>query len=109
MTMIKCISPIDGSAYAERPVLAPDAAKAAVARARAAQVAWADLPLSDRRDKVLSGIAALNAMKDRVVADLAWSMGRPTKWGGEFSGVNERANYMASIAESALAPLVTSK
>ncbi len=107
MTTIKCISPIDGSTYAERPVLSPDAAKTAVARAKAAQSDWAALPLSDRREKVLAGIAALNAMKDRVVADLAWSMGRPTKWGGEFSGVNERATYMASIAESALAPLVT--
>ena len=107
MTMIKCISPIDGSVYAERPVLSPDAAKAAVARAKVAQVAWAALPLTARRDTVLAGIAGLNGMKDRVVADLAWSMGRPTKWGGEFSGVNERATYMASIAESALAPLVT--
>ena len=107
MTTIKSISPIDGSVCAERAVMTPDAAKAAVARAKAAQPAWAALPLSDRRDKVLAGIAALNAMKDRVVADLAWSMGRPTRWGGEFSGVNERAKYMASIAETALAPLVT--
>ena len=107
MTTIKSISPIDGSVCAERAVMTPDAAKAAVARAKAAQPAWAALPLSDRREKVLAGIAALNAMKDRVVVDLAWSMGRPTRWGGEFSGVNERANYMASIAETALAPLVT--
>ena len=107
MTTIKSISPIDGSDYAERPVLAPDAAKAAVARAKAAQPAWAALPLAERRDTVLAGIAALNGMKDRVVTDLAWSMGRPTRWGGEFSGVNERASYMASIAETALAPLVT--
>ena len=107
MTMIQCISPIDLSVYAERPVLTPDAAKVALARAKAAQPAWAALPLADRRDKVLAGIAALNGMKDRVVLDLARSMGRPTRWGGEFSGVNERANYMASIAETALAPLVT--
>ena len=105
--MIQCISPIDGSVYAERAALSPGAAAAAVARARAAQPAWAALPLADRRDKVLAGIAALNAMKDRVVADLARSMGRPARWGGEFSGVNERANYMAGIAETALAPLVT--
>ena len=107
MTTIKSISPIDGSVYAERPVLTPDAANVAVARAKAAQPTWAALPLAERRTKVLAGIAALNGMKDRVVADLAWSMGRPTRWGGEFSGVNERANYMAGIAETALAPLVT--
>ncbi len=107
MTTIKSISPIDGSVYAERPVLTPDSANVAVARAKAAQPTWAALPLAERRTKVLAGIAALNGMKDRVVADLAWSMGRPTRWGGEFSGVNERANYMAGIAETALAPLVT--
>ena len=105
--MIQCISPIDGSVYAERAALSPGAAAAAVARARAAQPAWAALPLAERRDTVLAGIAALNGMKDRVVADLARSMGRPARWGGEFSGVNERANYMAGIAETALAPLVT--
>src|SRR5690606_33391364 len=35
-----------------------------------------------------------------------WQMGRPTRFGGEYGGINERANYMASIAETALAPLV---
>jgi len=33
-------------------------------------------------------------------------MGRPVRYGGEFSGVNERASYMSQIAEQALAPLV---
>ena len=64
MTTIKCISPIDGSTYAERPVLSPDAAKAAVARAKAAQSDWAALPLSDRREKVLAGIALVEARAD---------------------------------------------
>jgi acyl-CoA reductase-like NAD-dependent aldehyde dehydrogenase len=105
-TTIRCISPVDGRVYAERPVLPPEAAAAAVARAKAAQPAWAALPLAERRARVLAGIAALNAMKDRVVEELAWQMGRPVRYGGEFGGVNERANYMAGIAEEALAPLV---
>jgi acyl-CoA reductase-like NAD-dependent aldehyde dehydrogenase len=33
-------------------------------------------------------------------------MGRPVRLGGEFGGVNERANYMAGIAAEALAPTV---
>jgi acyl-CoA reductase-like NAD-dependent aldehyde dehydrogenase len=33
-------------------------------------------------------------------------MGRPVRYGGEFGGTNERASYMADIAESALAPIV---
>ncbi|MCX7299139.1 MAG: aldehyde dehydrogenase family protein [Rhodobacterales bacterium] len=104
---IKCISPVDGRVWAERPILSPEAASAAVARAKAAQKAWAALTLDERRKKVLAGIAALNDDKTRIVEELAWQMGRPTRFGGEFGGVNERANYMASIAEKALAPLVS--
>jgi acyl-CoA reductase-like NAD-dependent aldehyde dehydrogenase len=33
-------------------------------------------------------------------------MGRPTRYGGEFGGVTERAAYMASIAAGSLAPTV---
>ncbi|MCC6304647.1 MAG: aldehyde dehydrogenase family protein [Rhodobacteraceae bacterium] len=105
-TMIRCISPVDGRVYAERPALAAAEAHARVARARAAQPAWAALPLADRIARVQAGIAALNAMKDRVVEDLAWQMGRPTRYGGEFGGVNERSAYMAGIAAGALAPVI---
>ncbi|MBI1218437.1 MAG: aldehyde dehydrogenase family protein [Rhodobacteraceae bacterium] len=103
---IQCISPVDGRVYAERPVLSLAAAEEAVARARAAQKGWAALTLAERIAKVQAGIAALNAMKDKVVEELAWQMGRPTRFGGEFGGVNERATYMAGIAETALAPVV---
>lgn len=103
---IQCISPVDGGVYAERTTLSLAMAEEAVARARAAQKHWAALPLADRIAKVRAGIAALNAMKDKVVEELAWQMGRPTRFGGEFGGVNERANYMAEIAETALAPMV---
>ncbi len=104
--VIQCISPVDGRVYAERTALPPDEARAAVARARGAQRAWAARPLAERIAAVEAGIAALNGMKDRVVEELAWQMGRPTRYGGEFGGANERAAYMASIAETALAPLV---
>ncbi len=103
---IQCISPVDGQVYAERPALPLDAAKAAVARAKAAQKDWVALPLDDRIARVKAGIAALNGMKDRVVEELAWQMGRPTRYGGEFGGVNDRTEYMASIAAETLAPQV---
>ena len=106
MTMIRCVSPVDGSVYAERPALSLDEAKAVVARARKAQKAWAKRPLDDRIALVLKGVARLNEMGDEVVTELAWQMGRPVKYGGEFKGFNERSNYMASIAGEALAPLV---
>lgn len=104
--MIQCISPVDGRVYAERPALTLEAAKAAVARAKAAQKGWAALPLDERLARVKAGVAALNAMKDRAVEELAWQMGRPTRYGGEFGGVNERTDYMAGIAAATLAPVV---
>ena len=106
MTMIQCISPVDGSVYAERAALSLDAAKDVVARARKAQKAWAKRPLEERVQLVLKGVARLNEMSDVVVPELAWQMGRPVKYGGEYKGFNERSNYVASIAADALAPLV---
>jgi acyl-CoA reductase-like NAD-dependent aldehyde dehydrogenase len=105
--MIQCVSPVNGEVYAERPALGLDAARAAVARATAAQPAWAALPLTERIARVEAGIAALGANSEKIVEELAWQMGRPTRYGGEFGGMNERSAYMAGIAESALAPLVT--
>ncbi len=106
MTMIKCISPIDGSVYAERPAMSLEAASEAVARARKAQKAWARRPLEERVQLVLKGVARLNEMADEVVPELAHMMGRPVRYGGEFKGFNERSNFVASIAADSLAPLV---
>ena len=106
MKPIQLISPVDGSVWAERVPLSPDAAKEAVARARAAQSAWAARPLEERIALVKAGVAKLNEMKDVLVEELAWQMGRPTRYGGEFGGVNDRTDYMASIAAETLAPVV---
>lgn len=102
---IQCISPIDGSVYAERPTLSADAADAAVHRANVAQGAWAARPLGERIALVQAGVAAVGAMNDDIVPELAWQMGRPVRYGGEFGGFNERASYMAEIAQDALAPI----
>ncbi len=105
MQMLKCISPIDGTVYAERPVLTLEVAQAVAARARAAQAAWAARPLQERIDLVMAGVAAVGAMNDEIVPELAHMMGRPVRYGGEFRGFNERASHMATIAESALADI----
>ena len=103
---ITCISPIDGSVYAERETLTRTQADAAVARAKSAQTAWALRPLADRIALVQAGVAAVGAMNDDIVPELAHQMGRPVRYGGEFGGFNERATYMGKIAEDALAPIV---
>ncbi len=102
---LKCISPIDGSVFATRDTLSRDEAFAVAERARAAQAAWAARPLKERIDLVLAGVAAVGAMNDEVVPELAHMMGRPVRYGGEFRGFEERASYMAQIAESSLADM----
>jgi acyl-CoA reductase-like NAD-dependent aldehyde dehydrogenase len=103
--MIRCISPIDGSVYAERPVLSAEDAHSAVARLQAAQKGWAARPLAERIALVLEGVANVGAMNDEIVPELAHQMGRPIRYGGEFGGFNERAQYMAEIAQGALADI----
>ena len=104
MSTVKCISPIDGSVFAERPCLSQNQAFATTERARAAQADWSRRPLQERIDLVRAGVAAIGAMNDEIVPELAHQMGRPIRYGGEFGGFNERASYMADIAASALAP-----
>ncbi|OLO11046.1 aldehyde dehydrogenase [Chromohalobacter japonicus] len=103
--ILKCISPIDGSVFAEREALSPEAARQAADRARAAQVEWAARPLRERIDLVRAGIAAVGAMNDEIVPELAQMMGRPIRYGGEFGGFEERGSHMATIAEEALADI----
>src|SRR5690349_5621470 len=46
------------------------------------------------------------AMKDEIVPELAWQMGRPVRYGpGEVRGFEERARYMIGIADQALATI----
>ena len=104
MKPIQLISPVDGSVFAERTPLSRDAALAAVARAKAAQKGWAARPLAERIALVKAGVAKLNEMKDVVVPEIAWQMGRPTRYGGEYGGVNARTDYMSQIAAETLAP-----
>ena len=41
------------------------------------------------------------AMKDEIIPELAWQMGRPVRYGaGELRGFEERARHMISIADS---------
>ncbi len=103
--MLQCISPIDGSVYAERLAMPRPEACTAIDRARFAQAEWAVRPLQERIDLVLAGVSAVGAMNDEIVPELAWQMGRPVRYGGEFGGFEERATYMGQIAGAALADI----
>ena len=104
--LIKCISPIDGSVFAERPAATLEEARGVVAKARAAWAAWAARPLAERIALVRAGVARVGEMNDEIVPELAHMMGRPIRYGGEFGGFSERASYMADIATEALKPII---
>lgn len=103
--ILKCISPIDGSIYAERETLSREAGFDGVKRAEKAQKAWAARPLKERIDLVMAGVKRIGEMNDEIAPELAHMMGRPVRYGGEFGGFNERASYMAKIAEASLADI----
>ena len=106
MTEITCISPVDGSVYATRPVESAAAVRARLSEARAAQKAWAATPLDERIALVQEGVARLDQVNADLVTELAWQMGRPVRYGGEMGGVRERTAYMAGIAGRSLTPEV---
>ncbi|WP_238368431.1 aldehyde dehydrogenase family protein [Mesobacterium pallidum] len=103
--VLRCVSPIDGEVFAEREALGLEAARAKIDAMRAAQAAWAARPLDERVRLVMAGVAAVGAMNDEVVPELARMMGRPVRYGGEFRGFDERASHMAAIAAEALADI----
>jgi len=105
-THLECVSPINGDVYASRPVLSQSQAFACIDRARKAGDAWRQVALSERISRVMTGVAKLGQMNDDIVTQLAWQMGRPVRYGGEFAGVEERASTMSQLAHEALAPIV---
>ena len=102
---LKCISPVDGTLYAVREALSLAAARQAVAKAHAGQAHWAARPLAERINLVQAAVDIIGQQNDDSVPELAWQMGRPVRYGGEFGGFKERASYMADIALSSLAPI----
>ncbi len=103
---IKCISPIDGKLFAERPVLDAAVASEKMKAARKALHSWRNVGLDERIALVLKAVAYIGETRERMTNELAHQMGRPVRYGGEFGGFEERVKYMASIASDALAPIM---
>jgi acyl-CoA reductase-like NAD-dependent aldehyde dehydrogenase len=104
--LLKVISPVDGSIYAELPLADERQIDETLTRARRAAAEWRHASIAERAELALRFVDAFVAMKDVVVPELAWQMGRPIAYGaGEVRGFEERARYMIDIAESALADI----
>ena len=103
---ITCVSPVDGRTYASRSVATKKTIAATFDSARKAQKQWERLPLAERAAYCSAAVDAMLAMKDEIVPELAWQMGRPVRYGaGELRGFEERARSMIALAAEALADI----
>jgi len=100
----KIVSPVDGRVVAERAYADSAAIARALAQAGEAQARWRRVPLLERAAYCAAAVDAMLAMRDAIVPELAWQMGRPVRYGaGELRGFEERARHMIAIAPEALA------
>jgi acyl-CoA reductase-like NAD-dependent aldehyde dehydrogenase len=102
--VVKIISPVDGSVYAERPIASEAQIGAAISAPRAALPEWRNVPVAERGRYMLAFLDTLLAMNDDIVVELAWQMGRPVRYGGEKGAAEERIRAMTALAEEALEP-----
>lgn len=100
---LKCITPVDGSVYVERPLASPEEAVAALSRARAAQQAWRKVGVGDRQVLLSRAVDAFVADGADIAREISWQMGRPLSQSpGEIRGFEERARHMIEIAPQSL-------
>ncbi|MDH3413307.1 MAG: aldehyde dehydrogenase family protein, partial [Gammaproteobacteria bacterium] len=100
---LKCITPVDGSVYVERPLASLENARAALSRSQAAQQAWRRIGISDRQALIGQAVDAFVAEGADIAEEISWQMGRPVSQApGEVRGFEERARYMIDIAPQVL-------
>ncbi len=105
-SQIQLVSPIDGLVYVERRLADPTDIAAALDAASHAQAQWKRRPIEERAALCSAAVDALLSMREAIVPELAWQMGRPVRFGaGELRGLEERARHMIAIAAESLAPI----
>jgi len=106
-THLQCISPVDGSIYAERELANANSIAQSIELSRSAQKQWQQTSLTKRARICESAVQYFEAKQAQIAEEIAWQMGRPIAFsGGEVKGLAERARHMISIAEQSLADIV---
>jgi len=105
------VTPVDGSVYVERELASAQDMENVLEAAVRAQAGWRRVPIAERAAIVRRMAEWCVARADELGAELAWQMGRPsTQSPNEVRrGFQERALYLCSIAEEALADLQVQK
>lgn len=103
--MQKTISPVDGSVYLERPLATEEMIESALAKATEAQKEWKKTTVQERAAFCLKAVEYFVEHADEIGLELTWQMGRPVRYTANEikKGFQERAKYMISVAEQALA------
>jgi acyl-CoA reductase-like NAD-dependent aldehyde dehydrogenase len=101
------ISPIDGSAYAKRGSPSASQIEKSLAKAVAAQQAWRRVAVAERAAVCRKMVEWCVARADKLGDELTWQMGRPIAYAPNEirRGFQERALYMADIAQESLEDL----
>src|SRR5436190_10368673 len=104
-TVQRTVSPVDGSLYVERKLAAARDIERALARAVGAQAKWQRVPVAERVAIVRKMVEWCVARAERIGEELTRQMGRPIAYTPNEirRGFQERALYMAGIAERGLA------
>ena len=99
------ISPIDNSVYAERPQATGEQIDQLLTKAAAAQKAWAQTPLDERRAVIDRAVEFMNANAVEIGEELTWQMGRPIRYTPNEirRGFTDRARFAVDAAPGALA------
>lgn len=101
---LQCVSPVDGSVFAERAFASDREIADTLARAAAFQTQWRQTTIAERAALCSAMVDAFVAKSDDHARELAWQMGRPIRYGaGEVKGFADRARHMIAIAPEALA------
>jgi acyl-CoA reductase-like NAD-dependent aldehyde dehydrogenase len=107
---LKTISPIDGACYVERNYADTAQIHATLKNAKKAQTAWRNTALDERKAICSRAVAAFAANKVQIANELCWQMGRPIRYAAaEVNSFADRARYMISVADDALAPVHVSE
>ncbi|NUP05850.1 MAG: aldehyde dehydrogenase family protein [Polyangiaceae bacterium] len=103
---IKSYAPATGELLGEVPVMGPDAVRAAVDRARRAQVAWGALTVEDRCKRVLRFRDAIVDREEELTDLLSRETGKPLQEAlvHEVSATATVATYFAKKGPEILAP-----
>ena len=111
MKALRTVSPVDSSVLVERPLASESAIENALARAAEAQKRWRNVSVAERVALVERMVEWCVARADTLGEELTRQMGRPISYTPNEirRGFQERALYLCTVAQEALADVPADK